>query len=126
MDYLTVKHVHITCATLSGSLFFLRGIWMWQDSAMLQKKWIRITPHLIDTILLASALTMVFWSRQYPFVEAWLTAKVLALLLYIGLGTVALKRGKTKSVRIRTWIAALAVFSYIVAVALTKQALPHW
>ena len=126
MDYLTVRHIHITCAILSGSLFFLRGIWMWQGSAMLQKKWIRIAPHLIDTILLASALTMVFWSSQYPFVEAWLTAKVLALLLYIGLGTVALKRGKTKSVRVRAWIGALAVFSYIVAVALTKQALPHW
>jgi len=126
MDYLTVRHIHITCAALSGSLFFLRGIWMWQDSAMLQKKWIKILPHLIDTLLLASALTMVFWSRQYPFVEAWLTAKVLALLLYIGLGTLALKRGKTKSIRIRTWIAALAVFSYILAVALTKQALPHW
>jgi uncharacterized membrane protein SirB2 len=125
MDYLTVKHIHITCATLSGSLFFARYL----DVAGLghaAKKWIRIAPHLIDTLLLASALTMVFWSRQYPFVEAWLTAKVLALLLYIGLGTVALKRGKTKTVRIRTWIAALAVFSYIVAVALTKQALPHW
>ena len=64
---------------------------------------------------------MVVWSRQYPFVEPWLTAKLLALLLYIGLGTIALKRGKTKGIRIAAYVGALATFGYIVAVALTRQ-----
>ncbi len=91
---------------------------------MLQRRWIRIAPHLIDTLLLASALTMVFWSGQYPFVQSWLSAKVIALLLYIGLGTIALKRGKTRALRLSAFIAALAVFAYIVAVALTRQAWP--
>lgn len=123
MGYLAIKHLHMTCAALSGSLFLVRGIWMLRDSAMLKQRWVRIAPHLIDTILLVSALTMVVWSGQYPFVQNWLTAKVLALIAYILLGTVALKRGKTKGVRTTAFIAALLVFAYIVKVALTRQAL---
>lgn len=124
MNYLAVKHLHVTCAALSGSLFLLRGLWMLHAPALLQRRWIRIAPHLIDTLLLGSALAMVFWSGQYPFVQPWLTAKVIALVLYIGLGTVALKRGKTRALRLGAFIAALAVFGYIVAVALTRQPWP--
>jgi uncharacterized membrane protein SirB2 len=121
MSYLAVKHLHVTCAALSGMLFLLRGIWMLQGSALLQQRWVKIVPHVIDTALLASALVMVFWSAQYPFVQDWLTAKVFALIAYIVLGTIALKRGKTKQVRLAAFIAALAVFAYIVKVALTRQ-----
>lgn len=123
MNYLFVKYLHITCAVSSGSFFLLRGIWMLRESDMLQQRWVKVLPHIVDTLLLSSALIMVFWSAQYPFVQPWLTAKVLALLAYIGLGTVALKRGKTKAVRIWAFVAALATFAYIVAVALTKQAM---
>ena len=77
---------------------------------------------LVDTLLLTSALGRVFWSGQYPFVQTWLTAKVLALVAYIVLGTIALKRGKTKGVRAFALLAALATFAYIVAVALTRNA----
>ena len=120
-SYLALKHLHVTCALLSGSFFALRGIWMLRDSARLQQRWVRIAPHVIDTLLLTSALIMVFWSQQYPFVQPWLTAKVLALLAYIGIGTVALKRGRTKRVRAAAFVAALATFAYIVSVALTRQ-----
>lgn len=123
MNYLAIKHLHISCAVLSGSFFLLRGIWMLRDSDMLQRRWVKVVPHVVDTLLLASALVMVFWSGQYPFVQGWLTAKVLALMAYIVLGTIALKRGKTKSVRTWAWLAALATFAYIVAVALTRQVL---
>ena len=123
MSYFAIKHLHMTCAALSGSFFLVRGIWMLRDSAMLQQRWVKTAPHLIDTILLGSALTMVVWSGQYPFVENWLTAKVFALVAYILLGTVALKRGKTKGVRVTAFVAALLVFGYIVKVALTRQVL---
>lgn len=123
MNYLFVKYFHITCAVSSGSFFLLRGIWMLRESDMLQQRWVKVLPHIVDTLLLGSALIMVFWSAQYPFVQPWLTAKVFALLAYIGLGTVALKRGKTKAVRIWAFVTALATFAYIVAVALTKQAM---
>ena len=122
MNYLAIKHLHITFAVLSGSFFLLRGLWMLADSPMLQRRWVKVVPHVVDTLLLASALVLVFWSGQYPFVQPWLTAKVLALVAYIVLGTVALKRGKTKGVRTFALLAALATFAYIVAVALTRQA----
>lgn len=81
-------------------------------------------PHVIDTALLASAVTLAVLSGQYPLAQGWLSAKVLALLLYIVLGTVALKRGKTRAVRAGAFAAALACFGYIVAVAVSKQPLP--
>lgn len=121
MSYLAVKHLHVTFAALSGMLFLLRGFWMLRESPQLQRRWARIAPHIIDTLLLASALVMVVWSGQYPFVQGWLTAKVVALIAYIVLGTIALKRGNTKPVRIGALIAAGLVFAYIVRVALTRQ-----
>nr|WP_110254982.1 SirB2 family protein [Undibacterium pigrum] len=124
MSYLAIKHLHLTCVGLSGSLFLLRGIWKMRDSAMLQQRWVKILPHVIDTILLGSALTLACWSGQYPFQQNWLTAKLLALLLYIALGTLALKRGKTPAIRLAAFIAAIATFIYIVSVALSRQPIP--
>jgi len=124
MDYQTIKYIHITCALLSGSLFFIRGCWMCADSSMLQRRWVKIAPHLIDTVLLTTAIIMAVWSQQYPFAVNWLSAKLVALILYIFLGTIALKRGKTKSQKITAFILALAVFCYILAVAVSKRVIP--
>ena len=121
MNYLAIKYIHITCAVLSGSLFLLRGYWMLVESDRLQRRWVKVVPHIVDTLLLTSALIMVFWSGQYPFVQLWLTAKVIALIVYIALGTIALKRGKTKAVRSGALLAAIVTFAYIVSVALTRQ-----
>lgn len=124
MDYYALKYLHMSCAALSGGLFLLRGCWMLFQPARLQQRWVRVAPHIIDTALLASAVTLAVLSGQYPLAQGWLTAKVLALLLYIVLGTVALKRGKTRAVRAAAFAAALACFGYIVAVAVSKQPLP--
>lgn len=121
MTYLALKHLHMTCVALSGGGFFLRGVLMLRESPLLASRPARLLPHLVDSLLLASALTLALWSGQYPFVQGWLTAKVLGLLLYIGLGTVALKRGRSRSVRLAAWLGALAVFGYLVSVALTKD-----
>jgi uncharacterized membrane protein SirB2 len=123
MEYFAVKATHVGCAALSYALFFVRGIWMMRGSAILQQRWVRIVPHIVDTALLASAIALAFIIRQYPPADNWLTAKVAALLVYIGLGTIALKRGKTRGVRIAAWFAAQAVFFYIVAVAVTRSPL---
>lgn len=114
----------MTSAGLSISLFILRGIWMLRESPRLRERWVRIVPHVIDTVLLASAIAMVIISHQYPGQQPWLTAKVIALFAYIGLGTVALKRGRTRRTRILAWLAALLVFAYIVATALTRNPFP--
>ena len=121
MDYFAIKHFHMSCAMLSGALFLLRGGWMLADSPKLQQRWVKIVPHVVDTLLLASALTLAWLSAQYPFAQGWLTAKVVALVVYVVLGTIALKRGKTKQTRTTALLAGLAVFGYIVAVAVTKN-----
>lgn len=121
MNYLAIKHLHMSAAILSGLLFFVRGIWMLRESPLLKRRWVRVVPHVIDTVLLASAITIAIWSSQYPFTHAWLTVKLFALFAYIVLGSVALKRGKTKPVRTAAFVAALAVFGYIIKVAVTRQ-----
>lgn len=124
MLYLALKTIHVSCVVLTINLFLLRGFWMLQDSARLQQRWVRTLPHVIDATLLGSAILLAWTLGQYPGVHAWLTAKVLALLVYIGLGTVAIKRGKTKRVKVAAWLGAIMVFGYIVSVALTRQPLP--
>lgn len=122
--YAAVKAVHVGCVGLSYLLFVLRGLWMLRESPLLRKPWVRILPHAVDSLLLASALTMAFATGQYPFVSDWLTAKVLALCAYIALGSAALRHGRSRSARLAAWLAAQAVFFYIVAVALTRDPLP--
>jgi len=117
------KDIHVACVILTFILFFIRGLWMIADCAILKRKWTRRVPPVIDTALLASAIVLSVTIHQYPFVHGWLTAKVLALFAYIGLGMLALTYGKTKRVRIGTWIAAQLCFFYIVAVAMTKNPL---
>ena len=124
MDYIVLKQLHVACAALSFIGFFVRGIWMIRGSAMLERRWVRIVPHVNDAVLLASAIAIAAMSRQYPFVQGWLTAKVLALVLYIGLGVMALRPGRPKPLRIGPWIAAQVVFLYIVWVALTRSPSP--
>ena len=118
-----LKPVHITCAVLSFSGFFLRGLWMLQDSSLLNQRWVKIFPHVIDTLLLASALMMLYVLHLSVIENSWLLAKIGALLVYIALGMLALKYGKTKQVRGVAWGAGLLVFMYIVSVALTKSIL---
>lgn len=124
MSYAAIKLVHLGCAALSFSLFFLRGVWLLNAPQRLQRRWVRILPHVIDSVLLGSAATLAVLSRQYPGVETWLSAKVVALLVYIALGMVALKRGRTRGIRLFAWLTAMAVFAYIVAVAHTRSAWP--
>lgn len=123
MDYFALKTLHVSAAALSYSLFVLRGLWMMGDSPMLAQRWVRIVPHLVDTVLLAAAIALAVMSRQYPLQMDWLTAKVAALIVYIVLGSVAIKHGRTLGVRVLAWVAAQLVFAYIVAVALTRNPL---
>ncbi|MFZ1643016.1 MAG: SirB2 family protein [Candidatus Contendobacter sp.] len=119
--YLALKHLHLTAVVLGFALFALRGLWMLTDSPQLQRRWVRIVPHLIDVTLLASAIALTLVIQQYPLVNGWLTAKVLGLIVYIVLGSIALKRGPSKPIRAAAGVAALAVFGYIVSVALTHS-----
>lgn len=115
--YLAFKHLHITTVILSIILFSLRGIGMLLGAAWVQRRWLRITPHIIDTVLLLSAITLTVLLHQYPFIDGWLTAKVFGLIAYIILGSIALRYGATRMIRAGAWFAALITFGYIVSVA---------
>ena len=123
--YTLLKYLHVGCVVLSGAGFALRGAWMLQGSPLLAQRWVRVLPHVVDTVLLASAIALAVMLEQYPLVQGWLTAKLIGLVVYIVLGTIALKRGRTRGVRLTAFGAALLVFAYIVAVALTKSVLPY-
>lgn len=124
MSYLILKNLHLTTIAVTLTLFLVRGVWMMTDSPRLQARWVRIVPHANDTLLLASGIALAVLIQQYPLVHGWLTAKLLALIAYIVLGTIALKRGKTKSQRIAAWVAALLVFGYMLAVARAHDPFP--
>jgi len=121
MSYAAVKIIHVTSVIISYLLFSLRSMWMLRGSTVLKQRWVKITPHVVDTILLVSAITLATRIQQDPIHDPWLGAKVAGLLAYIGLGMLALRFGKTLRTRIVAWIAAQAVFIYIVLVALTKN-----
>jgi len=121
VSYVLLKQVHVTCVVTTIVLFLVRGGWMIRGTLRDRGRWVRIVPHVIDTVLLASAIAMVHLLGQYPGTAGWLTAKLIGLLFYIGLGTVALKRGKTLPVRIAAFAGALVTFGYVVAVALTRD-----
>jgi uncharacterized membrane protein SirB2 len=119
--YPVLKAVHAGSAALSLCLFAIRGGWMMRSPAKLSRPWVKVVPHLVDTVLLASAIALTVMIGNYPGTHAWLTAKLVGLVLYIVLGSIALKRGRTGAIRVAAFFAALAVFGYIVAVAVTKS-----
>ena len=124
MNYGVVKSLHITCVALSISLFILRSALQWQDISWRRWPALRVAPHVVDTVLLGSALWLCWIIGQYPFVQGWLTAKVLALVAYILLGRIALGRNTAQGRRLPAFIAALCCVGYIVGVALTHS--PTW
>ena len=124
MDHGLVKAVHLGAVGLTLALFVLRGIWMMRDSPRLRARWVRIVPHLNDTVLLGSGITLAILLRQYPLVHGWLTAKFFALITYIVLGSIALKSGKSRGRRIAAWLAALLVFAYLLTVARARSPFP--
>lgn len=121
--YLAVKYVHVISVALSLTGFFLRGILMMRESPLSNARWVRVLPHINDTVLLIAALSLAAMSGQYPFVVDWVTAKVLGVIAYIILGALALRDASTRRMRIVCWFASLAVFGWIVSVALTRQPL---
>ncbi len=121
--YPQIKFVHVLCVILSGSLFTLRGLLMLTHSHWSNRAVLRYLSYAIDTTLLTAALMLVTILHQYPFVQTWLTAKVLLLVVYIVLGTIALKRGRTRTTQVTCFFSALAVYLFIVSVALAHNPL---
>lgn len=117
-----LKTLHVLSAIASIGGFILRGYWMFTANILLDRRIAKTLPHIIDTVLLGSAVGMLVIWHSSPFSMSWLSVKIVALLVYIGLGMMALRFGKTRRVRTSFWLMALVVAAYIVSVALTKSA----
>jgi uncharacterized membrane protein SirB2 len=115
--YLQLRNAHMLFALISVSIFTLRGLLMLAGSARVQSPWLKYTSYTVDTMLLTAALILTTIIHQYPFQTGWLTMKVVLLVVYVVLGSIALKRGGTKAVRATAFGAALVtvVFLYTVA-----------
>lgn len=124
MDYATIKLVHQGAVTLSATGFALRAVASLAGARWVKGRAAKTLPHVIDTVLFASALTLAAWLHLNPLTTPWLAAKIVALLVYIGLGMVALKPSRPKSQRIAAMLAAFATLAYIASVAVTKSPLP--
>lgn len=123
MDYALVKTIHQTAVALSFTGFFARGAASLRGARWVQGRAAKTLPHIVDSVLLLSALTLAWMLRLNPAHAPWLLAKIIGLLVYIGLGMVALKPGRPAPVRAAAWVAALAIFGWIASVALTKHPL---
>jgi uncharacterized membrane protein SirB2 len=123
MDYPLVKSIHLGAVALSGAGFFARGAASLAGAAWVRGRMARILPHVIDTVLLLSAVTLAWVMRLSPASTPWLAAKIAGLLVYIGLGVLALRPERPPAVRGAAFLGALATFAWIVSVAVTKQPL---
>jgi uncharacterized membrane protein SirB2 len=123
MDYAALKLLHQSAVALSITGFAARGLGTFMHAGWVRGRAARTLPHGVDTVLLLSALAMAWMLRLTPGSAPWLGAKVAGLLLYIGLGLLALRPGRPLGLRIGAWVAALMCFGWIVSVALSKNPL---
>lgn len=115
--YPQIKWAHVAAVMSSGVLFALRGAAIQLGAGWAMAAPLRYLSYAIDTVLLTAALMLTIILHQYPFVHGWLTAKVVLLVVYVVLGSYALKRGRSRTVRLTCWLAALAVYLFMISIA---------
>jgi uncharacterized membrane protein SirB2 len=121
MEYHAVKLVHESAVAISLAGFFARGVGMLGDAAWVRSRAAKTLPHVVDTILIVSAIALAVMLRLSPANAPWLSAKIAGLVVYVALGMVALRFGRSKPERAAAWVAAMLTFGYIVSVAITKN-----
>jgi uncharacterized membrane protein SirB2 len=124
--YIWIKHLHVITAVISITLFILRFYWKWRSAAIMQQRWIKIAPHLNDTVLFVTGIILIFITHFYPFSiqGTWLTEKLIGVIIYIGLGHLAMgKRTRSQMVRTTAFMAAILCFYLIVTLAVNKMPL---
>ncbi|MFO8045385.1 MAG: SirB2 family protein [Halomonas sp.] len=121
--YVLIKHLHITTAILSLLFFMLRAWWSVRESPWLQRRWVKVLPHINDTLLLTLGVLLMVMLSMWPQQHPWLAAKLIALLVYIGLGTLAIKRGRSSAVRGMGALAAVLTFLYMLGAAIRHDPL---
>ena len=113
----------MTLAVLSISLFTLRFVWLLANSVQLQKKWVKISPHIIDTLLLTIGVVMAVQYSINPVEQLWLGEKLLAIIAYIFTGYYTLKVARNKPMQIIGYLGAMGWVMLIVRLAMTREPL---
>ncbi len=124
MTYYWIKQLHIATVVFTICFFAIRFYWMLQQPQRLHRRWVRQLSMWNDILLLTAGIVLVTMSRQYPFSSPWLTSKLVMLLAYIVLGSLALKYGRSRRLRSLFGLLALCTIFYIVSVALTRTPMP--
>jgi uncharacterized membrane protein SirB2 len=122
--YAALKWLHVACVMLSGAGFLARGVLMLAGSELLRTRFVRVAPHVVDSLLLAAAVSIAVLARLSPHEHPWLATKIGGLLLYIVLGSLALRPGRPPRVRALAFAGAVLTFAYIVGTALQRD--PLW
>jgi uncharacterized membrane protein SirB2 len=123
MDYASLKLIHQSAVALSVTGFFIRGAASLGGAQWVSSRAAKTVPHLVDTVLLVSALLLAWTLRLTPDRAPWLLAKIIGLVVYVALGVVALRPGRSRHVRAAAWMRALLVVGWMVSVAITKSPL---
>lgn len=116
--YPLIKQIHVGAVLASGGFFLLRGLWMMQESSLLNSKFARVVPHIIDTVLLLAAIALVV---QLGVLPTWVQVKIAALFVYIFMGMLAFRLAKGYGAKVTAFFLALGVFAFIMSVAITKS-----
>lgn len=120
--YEGLKHFHLLTIVISATLLSVRYALMMANSKLLDKKFLKVFPHINDTALLLSGIALIFITGFIPFTDAapWLTEKLTCVLAYIALGLFALKLGKNKLLRTFSFFGALGWLAIAGKLAVTK------
>ncbi len=123
--YLLIKHLHMSLIGLSISILVIRsGFNLAHINWRIRWPWLKVVPHIIDSLLLLSGITLATLIKQYPFVNGWISLKLLLLLVYIGLGSYVLKIAQTRKKMVSGLVAGLMVVFWMVMIARTKLLWP--
>ena len=123
--YLLIKHLHMSLVGLSISILVIRtGFNLGSINWRKRWPWLNVLPHIVDSLLLLSGITLATLIKQYPFVNGWISLKLLLLLVYIGLGSYVLKKAKTRKQMVAGLSLGLMVIFWMVMIARTKLVWP--
>ncbi|QIR13721.1 SirB2 family protein [Shewanella aestuarii] len=119
--YPAVKHTHLMFVALSVAFFVLRFGLHLRQSPLMERKFLKVAPHVIDTFLLVSGFTLCFMIKQYPFVDPWMTEKIICVIAYIALGIMALKSNRNKLFKFFAFMGAIGWLVLAAKLAHFKQ-----
>jgi len=117
------KHLHLTAIALSFALFAIRYFLLMRSSKLQHKKWLKITPHIVDTVLIISIVLLCVELSLYPFVNEWATSKLIGLVLYMLSVAFALKWARNNAMRLVGFAGAVAWLTITASIAVSKNTL---